>query len=214
MEHFKKLFTFRQRLFPIFLLALAMLSFFLIDRQVLPWIVPLSKTYRPFFKLFSNTIFPPFLLILWIGAFFFARFSKVKRGLSGISHQLFEIATAQCLSVAVVRLTKVLIGRARPDIFLKRGIYGFHGVQLDPHYHSFPSGHTMAAFTLATSLALLYPRYRLQFYFAAFIFSISRVLLAKHYFSDILGTAAVAIAIAMLTHTILEKITGRVTSSP
>ena len=204
MDHYKRLFTSRHIFFPLFLLALALLSFFFIDRQALPWIAPLAKEYRPFFMFLSHIIFPPLLLAVWISAFLFARFSKTKRALT---LPFFEIATAQCLSVAVVRLTKVLIGRARPDMFLKSGLYGFHGFQLDHHYHSFPSGHSMAAFTLATSLSLLYPRYRLQFYLAALVLSFSRAFITEHYLSDILGTASIGIVIATLTHIILGKIT-------
>ncbi len=205
-----KLNTFRKRLFSLFMLSSALLSFFFLDRQLLPWISSLPETSRQLFNLLSHSIFPPFILIGSVGAFLFTRFSTSKRELT---LPLFEIATTQALAVAVVRLTKVALGRARPDIFIKEAIYGFHGVQLDHHYHSFPSGHTLAAFALATSLSLFLPRYRLQFYLAASLLSICRVLLAHHYFSDILGTALIGILLATLTHKILEKITGPVIST-
>jgi len=203
MDYIKKFFTFHTILFSIFLLIFAFLSFFFIDRHILLWVTPLTKEYRSFFKFFSHVISPPFLLFIWISAFLFVRFSKTRRVLI---FPFFEIATAQCLSVAVVRLTKVLIGRARPDIFLKKGVYGFYGFHLDHHYHSFPSGHTMAALTLATSFSLLFPRYRLYFFLTAFVFSFNRAFMAEHYLSDILGTASMGIVMATITHIIFGKI--------
>ena len=59
-----------------------------------------------------------------------------------------------------------------------------------PHYklhkRSFPSGHSQAAFSVATFFALYYRRYRLLLYFAASMVAISRVFLGVHYPADIL----------------------------
>ncbi|MGE0199071.1 MAG: phosphatase PAP2 family protein [Simkaniaceae bacterium] len=205
MDHFKKLFTFRQTLFLLLLLALAILSFFFLDKAIALTIAPTAKVYRPLFKTLSLCIFPPLQLLFWITLFLIARLSQSKRHWT---LPLFEISAAQGLSVACVRLSKVVIGRARPDIFLKKGIFGIYGPHLDSHYHSFPSGHTIAAFTLATSLSFLYPRYKVAFYLLAFFLSSSRVFLADHYCSDVLGTACIGMGIATLTHTLVEKITG------
>jgi membrane-associated phospholipid phosphatase len=118
---------------------------------------------------------------------------------------LFEIIVSQCLSVAFVRIAKVLIGRARPTIYLKTGIYGFHGFEWDHHYHSFPSGHTLMIFTWATSLSLAFPKWRIPLFILATLLALSRVLLAKHYLSDVLGTAAIGMIIATFVHLIVRK---------
>lgn len=197
------LFTFRQRLFFAFLLISAVLSYFFVDRLLLS--LSFSPSIRFLLKLCTHAISPPLILLLAGGAFLIARFAKKWRHLT---LHCFEIVTAQCLSVAFVRVSKVLIGRARPDIFMKKGVYGFYGFQVDHHFHSFPSGHTMGVLTLAVSLSLLYPRYCIPLYSIACALSFSRVLLADHYFSDILGTTCIAMIVGGATHIILNKITG------
>ncbi|MEM8728176.1 MAG: phosphatase PAP2 family protein [Chlamydiota bacterium] len=119
---------------------------------------------------------------------------------------LFEVSVSQCFSVAVTRVSKVLIGRARPTIFLKKGVYGFHGLEWDRQYHSFPSGHTLTAFTLATSFTYLFPKFRNLFYSLATLLSLSRTVLFDHYLSDLIATAAVGMTIAGFVHIITRRI--------
>ncbi len=196
MDDSKTTYPFRK---AFFLFLLAGVSYFFFDKDVLPFI---GKTYKPLFKAFTFLIFPPLHLAIWIGAFIIARLKK-----SLWTLPLFEIVAAQCLTVAFARIFKVVFGRARPDIFLKKGVYGFYGFEWNHHYHSFPSGHTLTAFTLATSLSLIFPRFRYYFYFFAALFSLSRPLLLDHYVSDVIGTAAIGIGIASFVHIMIKKVT-------
>ncbi|QVL57067.1 MAG: phosphatase PAP2 family protein [Simkaniaceae bacterium] len=181
-----------------FLILLSGLSYFFLDRELLPLI---GKNYKPLLKAFSFLIFPPLHLVIWVGAFLIARLKR-----SHWTLPLFEIAVSQCLSIAFARIFKILFGRARPDIFLKKGAYGFHGFEWNHHYHSFPSGHTLTAFTLATSLSLLFPKFRILFYSLATLFSLSRPLLLDHYFSDVIATAAIGMTIATIVHIMTRRI--------
>lgn len=181
-----------------FLIFLAILSYLFLDREIIPL---LGSSYKPLLKAFSLLIFPPLHLVIWGGAFIVAR---VKR--SPWTLPLFEITLSQCLSVAFARIFKVVFGRARPDTFLKKGIFGFHGFDWSHHYHSFPSGHTLTAFALATSLSFIFPRFRFTFYTFATLFSLSRPFLLDHYISDVIGTAAIGIMIASLVHIIIRRI--------
>ncbi|MDJ0651754.1 MAG: phosphatase PAP2 family protein [Simkaniaceae bacterium] len=113
---------------------------------------------------------------------------------------------SQCLSVAFARVFKILIGRARPDIFLRKGIYGFYGLECDPYYHSFPSGHALTAFTLATSLSFIFPRCPILFYFLATLLSLSRLFLLNHYLSDVIATAAIGVIIASFVHILTRRV--------
>lgn len=206
MSHFKKLLTFRQRFFFLSLILLTILNFLFLDRQILPWILPWTQNLRYFFKCCSFLIFPPLHLGIWLGAFLFIRFFKRNHPLT---LPFFEIAITQCAGIALVRLSKVLIGRARPDLFIAKGIYGFYGIQMDHHFHAFPSGHTMTAFTLASSFSLLAPRFRSLFLSGAFLLSMSRVVLLDHYLSDVIGTACLGSMLAVVIHTLLTKITNQ-----
>ena len=79
----------------------------------------------------------------------------------------------------VASLLKSLIGRPRPD--------GGDG--------SLPSGHATAAFAVAFVVARRFPRFRILAYFGALVISATRVLLHKHYLSDIMAGAALGLAI-------------------
>ena len=152
-----------------FLLLIAGVSYFFLDRELLPLI---GKSHRPLFRGVSSLISPPIHLAIWGGAFLIARLKQSRWTLP-----LFEIIIAQCLSIAFARVFKILIGRARPEFFLKKGVYGFYGFEWSGHYHSFPSGHALMAFTLATSLSLIFPRLRFLFYSLATLLSLSRLFL-------------------------------------
>lgn len=196
---------FLTRVFIGFVLA-ATFCYFFIDFPLIEEIAPYRKTFRSFFKGTSMLIFPPLYLAIWLGAFLWARFlSSSKRW----TLPFFEIITAQALSVAFVRVFKVIIGRARPDSFLSKDLIGFEFFSSSHHFHSLPSGHTMAAFTLAASLALLFPRMRYFSLSLAFLFSLSRVFLLDHFPSDLFATGAMAILIAQMVHFVLQKVTDQ-----
>ena len=66
---------------------------------------------------------------------------------------------------------------------------------LPPDQFSFPSGHTITAFAIAVSLGHLYPQAEPGLFLAASCIGSSRVLLGRHYLSDVVAGALFGAAI-------------------
>jgi undecaprenyl-diphosphatase len=62
---------------------------------------------------------------------------------------------------------------------------------LPPDQFSFPSGHTITAFAVATTVALFFPALLVGVMFCAFSVAASRVLLGMHFLSDVLAGAII-----------------------
>lgn len=103
---------------------------------------------------------------------------------------------AAVLSIALFVLLKRLTGRRRP-------------CQIEPHcwatllppdQFSFPSGHTMTAFAVATPLALFYPTLMIGLFFCALSIAMSRILLGMHFLSDVVAGALIGTALGYLAY--------------
>ncbi|CCB88864.1 phosphatase PAP2 family protein [Simkania negevensis] len=195
---------FLRSLLLVFVFA-AFLCYFFIDYPLIKALAPYRVAVRTALKAASLLIFPPLHLLIWGIAFIWARFSYAKER---FILPFFEIFVAQAISVAFVRVLKVLIGRARPECFLAYDMTGFEFFSPSHHFHSLPSGHTMAAMTLATSLALLFPKFRILGFTIALLLSLSRVFLLDHFPSDLFATGILGILIAQVTHLVIRKITN------
>jgi undecaprenyl-diphosphatase len=62
---------------------------------------------------------------------------------------------------------------------------------LPPDRFSFPSGHTITAFAVATPISLFYPSLSAGVFFCALSIAASRILLGMHFLSDVLAGAVV-----------------------
>ena len=184
----------------------AFFCYFFVDFPLTEALAPYRQSLRFISKKASFLIFPPLYLIICGGGFLWARFlSKSQKWVL----PSFELITAQVLSVAFVRTFKVIIGRARPESFLSKDLIGFEFLSSNHHFHSLPSGHIMAAFTLAASIALLFPRFRILSFSIAFIFSLSRIFLLAHFPSDLFATGMIGMIIAQIVHTMLQNVTDK-----
>jgi undecaprenyl-diphosphatase len=91
--------------------------------------------------------------------------------------------SAAICGILVFKLLKRLSQRPRP-------------CQLEPHCwsrvlppdkFSFPSGHTMTAFSIALVVSYFYPALEGTLFFVAFSIAVSRIVLGMHFLSDVLA---------------------------
>ncbi|MCC6460673.1 MAG: phosphatase PAP2 family protein [Saprospiraceae bacterium] len=108
----------------------------------------------------------------------------------------YEAGASFLLSTTLTMALKVSIRRPRPfvtypDRITRKG----HGGSF-----SFPSGHTAAAFSTATSLSLAYPKWYViaPSYLYAGAVAWSRMYLGVHYPSDLLGGILVGVGSSLL----------------
>jgi membrane-associated phospholipid phosphatase len=121
---------------------------------------------------------------------------------AGLRLLAYAYLIAQLLGAALtVRAFKMLLGRARPDVTPLPGFESeWIGFTWEAGHHSFPSGHTADIVTSAVFAALLF---RSPFATAlavawAVALAFTRLALAKHYPTDAIAGAAIALVTCAL----------------
>ena len=105
--------------------------------------------------------------------------------LFGGPHRFAAVGAAvlsAALSIALFRRLKRITGRKRP---CSTGPHAW-ATLLPPDQFSFPSGHSMTAFSVAAPLSLFYPTLEAGLLFCALSIAFSRVLLGLHFLSDVM----------------------------
>jgi undecaprenyl-diphosphatase len=99
--------------------------------------------------------------------------------------------TAGILGILVFKVIKKMSQRQRP-------------CQIEPHCwsnvlppdkFSFPSGHTMTAFSIALVVSYFYPGLEAPLFFLALSIAVSRVVLGMHFLSDVLAGMVLGVAL-------------------
>jgi len=91
------------------------------------------------------------------------------------------------LGIAVFLLVKKRTGRKRPCAIEPH----CWATLLPPDQFSFPSGHTITAFSVAIPLISFYPSLMAGLLFCAVSIALSRVLLGMHFLSDVIAGALI-----------------------
>lgn len=122
--------------------------------------------------------------------------SKMKTGWRLALYFFVTIGSAS----AVVHLAKLLIGRARPELFSEYGAQSFSFLRGQEWvYQSFPSGHSAAVGAFFGAFAMLAPRLRIVFAVGALTIGITRVVVGAHYPSDVAAGLLTGLWTAMMT---------------
>jgi len=72
---------------------------------------------------------------------------------------------------------------------------------LPPDQFSFPSGHTMTAFSIAIVVSFFYPGLEGILFFVAISIAVSRIVLGMHFLSDVLAGVVLGVALGCLSLT-------------
>ena len=104
-----------------------------------------------------------------------------------------QVVAADLASAVLSYGLRDWIGRDRPPLTYARP-KPLVGV---PHSGSFPSGHAATAFACATLLAFAAPRLAVPFLLLAAAIAFSRVYVGVHYPLDVIGGAALGVAVAI-----------------
>ncbi len=96
-------------------------------------------------------------------------------------------AAASGIGIALFLKLKRACGRKRPCALEPH----CWATLLPPDQFSFPSGHTITAFSMAISLGLFYPALLPGLLFCAASVALSRILLGMHFLTDVLAGAAI-----------------------
>lgn len=175
---------------------------------------PLARAFRPIGEAYSTwgllPFYVPFAMLLIVGM-------RTRHAQMRTVGQAYLIAQA-CGTVALVHLLKLATARPRPladslpDAFFQ--IHSF-GAAL---HSSFPSSHAVDVMVGASFLSVL-ARSRapaLLALAAALLMAVSRVLIGKHYLSDVLAGLALgaAITVGVMHAFLLPRWTGAGTPRP
>ena len=115
-----------------------------------------------------------------------------------------------CLSLSGILNTgiKWLTGRNRPINLIEDGVFGFDFFRIIYLYEntSFPSGHTVTAFALATAFSFLNPRWSVPAFLGAAMIGLSRVVLTAHYLSDVIAGAVVGVICSLAIKYLFDRL--------
>lgn len=136
----------------------------------------------------SSSIFFSALVISFFSILLLDRKRK-----SNWAKSLFIIWTTIALAMLMGGVLKIILARCRPIMLLDDNLYGLQFFSMEWILHSTPSGHTLRAFALFTSLAIIDNKRKYLYLLLALCVGISRIVLAKHFPSDILFGAYIGI---------------------
>ena len=108
--------------------------------------------------------------------------------------RIFAAMLVACALAGIsARVVKVATGRARPNVQTEAG---WNGPRLSARYNAFPSGHTAASTAFFATLAFASWRIGLGFLAIPLLIAFSRMYVAAHHLSDVVGAALIGVGVA------------------
>jgi undecaprenyl-diphosphatase len=184
-----------QRLLPLALAAVLLtIGFTIIDTAVLRWARGLDPSVAAFFNAITSLGRSGWMLVplaAGIGVLSPLFRYETDRKRSALYQYCIGVLAYIFVTVALAGLftdlIKIIAGRARPELSGTHGPLNFAPFSVHWAVNSFPSGHAANIFALCTALSLLVPRLRAACMTAAALIAASRVMVSKHYFTDVVA---------------------------
>ncbi len=121
----------------------------------------------------------------------------------------FILAGSYAITAILAQIIKHIINAPRPKLYfaseLKR-MYFVKGVEIYS-YNSFPSGHTVTAFSAAVALTYLAKNksWGVLYLLIAILVGYSRMYLSEHFFEDVIGGSALGVIVTVFWIYFLER---------
>jgi undecaprenyl-diphosphatase len=142
----------------------------------------LTKASRYLSKSADGQLYPLVAAILWVNG--------------GLENQIMQVVLmAFAIERPVYFVLKNSFKRNRPDVAL----INFQSIIKPSDKFSFPSGHTSAAFMMATLVGHFIPSLVIPVFFWASLVGFSRVVLGVHFPTDTLVGAMMGVSIALFS---------------
>lgn len=119
-------------------------------------------------------------------------------GMHGV-HAVLTAAAAAGTGVGLFIGLKRTFRRRRPMVFESH----CWATLLPPDQFSFPSGHSITAFSVAVSLSHYYPSLMAGLMFCALSIAISRIVLGMHFLSDVVAGSLLGALLGFAAYTVL-----------
>ena len=190
-----------------------MLCFAYIDRPVAFWlyqhghwpiVIKICKMIAVIFAS-PNILILGFLLLI-IGLILYQKSKNIAQ-----AYPWLLIGSTSFFGILTTYVLKVILGRYRPIELLTNHLYGFHWFSFQYNLTSSPSGHATAGFALFFSLSIWLGKFnnirilRWLCILAAIMIAVSRVILLKHFVSDVILGAGVGITSCLLVKQYLQN---------
>ncbi len=94
---------------------------------------------------------------------------------------------------AVLHTLKLFLGRRRPRDEIEMNLYAFMPLSFDLQHNSFPSGHALTIFCVATIASAAFPALTVLWFAGAVVLAFTRALLTAHFVSDVLIGAGIGL---------------------
>lgn len=118
-------------------------------------------------------------------------------------HRISDLSVALLLSLAIataaLHTIKLFVGRRRPRDDFQHELYGFEFFKFETQHDSFPSGHALTIFCVATVLSAALPALAPLWFALAAYLALTRAMLTSHFLSDVMMGAALGLIITRET---------------
>jgi len=183
-------------------LLLTILSYFFWDIPLTRYCRTLNSSVIDIFEIITALGITKWYLIASIVLYLFFGFIY-KNKLQSIRF-LFVLCSLSLCGI-VLHLIKWIAGRHRPIDLFNHGYFGFNYFGIGYELTSFPSGHAQTAFTLATALTILFPRWGIPAFLVAGAVGISRIILTSHYLSDVIAGAGIGMLFTLAVKYLFDR---------